>query len=62
MSQAPQTQDATAAPAGDGEELLAFPASIAQQVFWYLELLQPGVTAFNSRCASASKGRSTFAC
>ena len=47
MSQAPQTQDATAAPAGDGEELLAFPASIAQQVFWYLELLQPGVTAFN---------------
>ncbi len=47
MSQAPQTQDATAAPAGDGEELLAFPASIAQQVFWYLELLQPEVTAFN---------------
>ncbi|WP_367871986.1 amino acid adenylation domain-containing protein [Luteolibacter sp. Populi] len=47
MSQAPQTQDATAAPPDDGAELLAFPASIAQQVFWYLELLQPGVTAFN---------------
>ena len=27
--------------------MLAFPASIAQQVFWYLELLQPEVTAFN---------------
>src|SRR5688572_17426770 len=47
MSQAPQTQDATAAPADSAEDLLAFPASIAQQVFWYLELLQPGVTAFN---------------
>ncbi|MCW1913954.1 amino acid adenylation domain-containing protein [Luteolibacter sp. GHJ8] len=47
MSQAPQTQDATAAPADDAGDLLAFPASIAQQVFWYLELLQPGVTAFN---------------
>jgi amino acid adenylation domain-containing protein len=47
MSQAPQTQDATAAPADGAGDLLAFPASIAQQVFWYLELLQPGVTAFN---------------
>ena len=26
---------------------LAFPAAISQQVFWYLELLQAGVTAFN---------------
>ena len=32
---------------GDEADVLAFPASIAQQVFWYLELLQPGVTAFN---------------
>jgi amino acid adenylation domain-containing protein len=47
MSQAPQTQDATFAPADGAGDLLAFPASIAQQVFWYLELLQPGVTAFN---------------
>jgi amino acid adenylation domain-containing protein len=47
MSQAPHTQDATAAPADGGGDVLAFPASIAQQVFWYLELLQPGVTAFN---------------
>jgi len=29
------------------EERLAFPASVPQQVFWYLEMLQPGVTAFN---------------
>lgn len=27
--------------------VLAFPASVAQQMFWYLELLQGGVTAFN---------------
>ncbi|QJE94723.1 non-ribosomal peptide synthetase [Luteolibacter luteus] len=47
MSEAPHSIDATAAPADGTEDLLAFPASIAQQVFWYLELLQPGVTAFN---------------
>ena len=29
------------------EEVLAFPASISQQVFWYMELLQGQVTAFN---------------
>lgn len=28
-------------------EVLAFPASVAQQMFWYLELLQGTVTAFN---------------
>ena len=47
MSEAPHSTDVTAAPADGAEDLLAFPASIAQQVFWYLELLQPGVTAFN---------------
>ena len=45
MSEAPHSNDAASAdPAGD---VLAFPASVAQQVFWYLELLQPGVTAYN---------------
>lgn len=47
MSEAPHSTDVTAAPGDGAEDLLAFPASIAQQVFWYLELLQPGVTAFN---------------
>jgi len=47
MSEAPHSTDLTAAPGDGAEDLLAFPASIAQQVFWYLELLQPGVSAFN---------------
>lgn len=29
------------------EEALAFPASVAQQSFWYLEMLEKNVTAFN---------------
>jgi hypothetical protein len=47
MSEGPHSTDVTAAPADGAEDLLAFPASIAQQVFWYLELLHPEVTAFN---------------
>ena len=39
--------DLSASPPAGTEEALAFPASVAQQVFWYLELLQPEVTAFN---------------
>ena len=35
------------ATADDQGDVLAFPASIAQQMFWYLELMQSGVTAFN---------------
>lgn len=42
----PGTEADTTAPAG-AEEALAFPASVAQQVFWYLEQLQPDVSAFN---------------
>ncbi|MCW1926209.1 amino acid adenylation domain-containing protein [Luteolibacter arcticus] len=45
MSDTPHDLDATQAP--ESAEVLAFPASVAQQVFWYLELLQPDVTAFN---------------
>ncbi|MFT3990482.1 MAG: condensation domain-containing protein [Luteolibacter sp.] len=37
---------ATTSPSA-GRDVLAFPASVAQQVFWYLELFQHGVTAFN---------------
>ncbi|MEO8615083.1 MAG: condensation domain-containing protein [Luteolibacter sp.] len=33
--------------ADNGSGVLAFPASVAQQMFWYLELLQGTVTAFN---------------
>ena len=33
--------------ADKGTGVLAFPASVAQQMFWYLELLQGTVTAFN---------------
>ena len=33
--------------ADNGTGVLAFPASVAQQMFWYLELLQGTVTAFN---------------
>ena len=35
------------APADESAGVLAFPASVAQQMFWYLELLQGEVTAFN---------------
>ncbi|MCW1886943.1 amino acid adenylation domain-containing protein [Luteolibacter flavescens] len=41
----PTHDPATQAP--EAADVLAFPASVAQQRFWYLELLQPGVTAFN---------------
>ncbi len=41
MNEAPAATDPAAA------ETLAFPASVAQQVFWYLEQLQPEVSAFN---------------
>ena len=34
-------------PVAADTEVLAFPASVAQQVFWYLEMFQSGVTAFN---------------
>ncbi|MFT4175833.1 MAG: condensation domain-containing protein [Luteolibacter sp.] len=37
---------ATTSPSAE-RDVLAFPASVAQQVFWYLELFQHGVTAFN---------------
>ena len=47
MSEATHSTDLTEASQGSAGEVLAFPASIAQQVFWYLELLQPEVTAFN---------------
>ncbi len=47
MSEAPHSIDMTEAPGESGGDMLAFPASVAQQVFWYLELLQPEVTAFN---------------
>ncbi|WP_341407489.1 non-ribosomal peptide synthetase [Luteolibacter soli] len=45
MSETRHDLDATQAP--EAADVLAFPASVAQQVFWYLELLQPGVSAFN---------------
>ncbi len=41
----PDTHPPTSATIDTG--VLAFPASIAQQMFWYLELLQGTVTAFN---------------
>ncbi|RYD18975.1 MAG: amino acid adenylation domain-containing protein, partial [Verrucomicrobiaceae bacterium] len=47
MSKPQDTTPETAAPAVDLAGVLAFPASIAQQVFWYMELLQGEVTAFN---------------
>ena len=37
----------TQTPAPSAADVLAFPASVAQQMFWYLELLQGEVTAFN---------------
>jgi amino acid adenylation domain-containing protein len=43
----PETTPPTPAIHGKDAEVLAFPASVAQQMFWYLELLQGTVTAFN---------------
>ncbi len=43
-------QDASSGPPANAEGpggVLAFPASVAQQMFWYLELLQGEVSAFN---------------
>ena len=41
------TPELSPSPTGDATCVLAFPASVAQQMFWYLELLQGEVTAFN---------------
>ncbi|MCP5545345.1 MAG: amino acid adenylation domain-containing protein [Akkermansiaceae bacterium] len=41
------TQEAPASPAPDSGSVLAFPASASQQMFWYLDQIQNGVTAFN---------------
>jgi amino acid adenylation domain-containing protein len=46
MKPATGAQNQAPAIADDGG-VLAFPASVAQQMFWYLELLQGEVTAFN---------------
>ena len=43
----PDTQPPSPAIADNATDVLAFPASVAQQMFWYLELLQGTVTAFN---------------
>ena len=40
-------EPASPPPAPADAEVLAFPASVGQQVFWYLEMFQSGVTAFN---------------
>lgn len=45
--QTPDTQPTSPTAAETGAGVLAFPASVAQQMFWYLELLQGTVTAFN---------------
>lgn len=47
MSLAPQTTPSLSDAADEAAGTLAFPASISQQVFWYMELLQGQVTAFN---------------
>ena len=47
MSDAPTGTETSADPVPGAAEELAFPASVGQQVFWYLDLLQPEVTAFN---------------
>lgn len=41
------TQEAPAGAAPEAASVLAFPASASQQMFWYLDQIQPGVTAFN---------------
>lgn len=44
----PVMQKSTSPPPAPTEaEVLVFPASVAQRVFWYLEMFQAGVTAFN---------------
>jgi aspartate racemase len=47
MEPSPHAAEADSAPQDAGDGVLAFPASISQQMFWYLELLQGEVTAFN---------------
>lgn len=47
MEPSPHAAKAPSVPQAPGDGVLAFPASIAQQMFWYLELLQGEVTAFN---------------
>lgn len=47
MKPSQDTPPATPAAADEAGGVLAFPASVAQQMFWYLELLQGEVTAFN---------------
>lgn len=47
MSQGSKLPETTTAPAADVTGMLAFPASISQQVFWYMEMLQGEVAAFN---------------
>ena len=56
MFEAPPGTSDPAAPVTGTTEELAFPASAAQQVFWYLELLQPEVTAFNVAMRSRLDG------
>ncbi len=43
----PDVNPASPAVSDSGTGVLAFPASVSQQMFWYLELLQGTVTAFN---------------
>ena len=47
MKQTPDALPSSTSNADDAAGVLAFPASVAQQMFWYLELLQGEVTAFN---------------
>ncbi len=47
MEPTPHASPPSPAAADDAPIVLAFPASIAQQMFWYLELLEGEVTAFN---------------
>jgi amino acid adenylation domain-containing protein len=56
MNEATAGPDTRHAPPVGGDGLLAFPASVAQQVFWYLEMLQPGVSAFNVAMRSRLEG------
>jgi aspartate racemase len=56
MFEAPPGTSDPAAPATGTTEEFAFPASAAQQVFWYLELLQPEVSAFNVAMRSRLDG------
>jgi amino acid adenylation domain-containing protein len=51
----PGSDPAAAPPAGTADEW-EFPASVAQQVFWYLELLHPDATAFNVPMRSRLEG------